>query len=47
MGMMQNMEESLDRFPVDADRSMINWFSVEPGTQEKQRINLRNITQYY
>merc|ERR1712142_635824 len=42
IGMMQNNQQSLDRFPVDADRSMINWFCVEPGTHEKQRINLRN-----
>ena len=35
-------EESLDRFPVDADRNLMNWFAVEAGETESQQINLRN-----
>lgn len=42
LGVMGGGDENLDRFPVEADRSLINWFAVEPGSSEEQVINLRN-----
>ena len=35
-------EESIDRFPVDADKNLMNWFAVVVGEQEVQQISLRN-----
>lgn len=42
LGVMGAPEGNLDRFPVEADRSLVNWFAVEPGHSEEQFINLRN-----
>ena len=42
LGVMGENEINLDRFPVESDRSLINWFAVEPGCKEEQLLNLRN-----
>jgi len=31
-----------EKFPVESDRSLVNWFSVPVGTSEEQTLTLRN-----
>ena len=42
LGLMARTEENLDKFPVEADRSLLNWFAVEPGFSEELEVKLRN-----
>ena len=42
LGVMAGLEENLDRFPVESDRSLVNWFAVEPGFFEEIEVKLRN-----
>ena len=42
LGVMGDSEGNLDRFPVESDQSLVNWFSVDLGCPEEQLLNLRN-----